>query len=185
MTADTTWQQEFTEESLSRGWLMPLKTTMCSENAARVLRELGANPDETDWSEEEVVLLHWRLLKRIELLRDPRTPLEEKIDVLRWIFTDPHLDKQPFSFVNCVRVVGISPLSPVPYFIGAADADEVREWVRLRLRQWLIESLQAYPVWIREGIVARPQWVAEQLERKPQWLNEQVRRHRVEGDLFA
>lgn len=141
-------------------------------------------PDD-EWTEEDVVRLHWLLLSRIRLLQDARAPLEEKIDILRWLFTDAQHDQEPFSFVSCVRVIGSSPLSPAPCFIGAADAEEVRDWIRGRLKRWLLEPLASYPVWVRHAVIGQPGWIASQLERNPQWLNEQLRRNRTEGDLFA
>ncbi|AXA91317.1 hypothetical protein DPH57_09230 [Massilia sp. YMA4] len=124
-------------------------------------------------------------MKRIEALSDARTPLEEKLDLLRWVFTDPALDTQPFSFVNCVKVVSLSPLSPAPYFIGMVDSEEVRDWIRRRIGVWLTISVDSYPAWVQQAIAARPDWIASQLERNPQWLNEQLRRSYVEGDLFT
>ena len=58
-----------------------------------------------EWSEEDVVFLHWRLLQEIGDLRDAETPLEEKFDTLRWVFTDRDKESRPFSFVNCLKVV--------------------------------------------------------------------------------
>ena len=72
---------------------------------------LGA-PDDSDpdsliqWTEEDIVQLHWRLLLELRRLADPETPLEEKLDTLAWAPTDPELDGQPFSLANSVRVVG-------------------------------------------------------------------------------
>ena len=43
----------------------------------------------------------------------PATPLEEKFDTLRWVFSEREKDGLPFSFVSCLRVVGCSPLSPI------------------------------------------------------------------------
>ena len=58
-----------------------------------------------EWSEDDIVLLHWRLLQEIRHLADPATPLEEKLDTLRWVFTEREKDGLPFSFVNCLREV--------------------------------------------------------------------------------
>ena len=77
-----------------------------------------------EWSEDDIVLLHWRLLQEIRHLADPATPLEEKLDTLRWVFTEREKDGLPFSFVNCLRVVGCSPLSPIPY-CGLVDAERL------------------------------------------------------------
>jgi hypothetical protein len=185
METTSSWQDEFQNEAANRCWLKPLKAEPSTGQAPQGVGSLDNPLQAADWTEEEVVHLHWRLLERIKLLRDTRTPLEEKIEILHWMFTDAERDKKPFSFVNCVRVVGVSPLSPTPCFIGVADAEEVRDWVRCRLKRWLIESLENYPMWVRNAIVEQPGWIALQLERNPQWLNEQIRRNRVEGDLFA
>ena len=36
-----------------------------------------------EWSEEDIVFLHWRLLEEVSHLAEPATPLEEKFDTLR------------------------------------------------------------------------------------------------------
>lgn len=137
-----------------------------------------------EWNEEDVVLLHWRLLKEIGRLADPDTPLEEKFDTLRWVFTERDKDQKPFSFVSCLRVVGCSPLSPLPY-CGLVDVEEVRDFIRCAIRRWLDQTLMRYPTWVREAIVDHPDWVESRLARNPQWINEEVRRVALEGDLFS
>ena len=81
-----------------------------------------AGAESIDWTEQDVVFLHWRLLQEVEALADPETPLEAKLDTLRWVFTEREKDARPFSFVNCLRVVGCSPLSPIAY-CGLVDAE--------------------------------------------------------------
>lgn len=152
-------------------------------------RDTDASADDDDttpveWSEQDLVLLHWRLLQEVERLTDPETPLQDTLDTLRWVFTERDKDDQPFSFVSCLRVLGCSPLSPLPY-CGAVDADEVRELIRATTRPWLRQTLLRYPPWVREAVREHPEWVAMRLERNPQWLNEEVRRVAAEGDLFA
>lgn len=137
-----------------------------------------------DWTEEDVVFLHWRLLQEVNRLADPATPLEEKFDTLRWVFTERSKDGQPFSFVSCLRVVGCSPMSPITY-CGLIDAEEVRDRIRLGLRSWLPATLSRYPAWVKEAVARNPQWIEERLERNPQWINEQLKRIATEGDLFA
>ena len=88
------------------------------------------------------------------------------------------------SFVSCLRVVGCSPLSPLPY-CGLVDAEEVRDFIRCAVRRWLLQTLTRYPSWVREAIVEHPDWVETRLARNPQWINEEVRRVALEGDLFA
>lgn len=137
-----------------------------------------------EWSEDDIVLLHWRLLQEIRHLADPATPLEEKLDTLRWVFTEREKDGLPFSFVNCLRVVGCSPLSPIPY-CGLVDAEEVRERIRHGLRPWLHATLARYPGWVREAVATHPEWVESRLTRNPQWINEQLKQMFMQGDLFA
>ncbi|MGK5060379.1 hypothetical protein ACQ4WY_25935 [Janthinobacterium sp. LB2P49] len=135
-----------------------------------------------EFSEEELVALHWWLLRKVSLLSDPRTPLDEKFELVRWVFTDPVRDTQPFSFVNCMKVVSGSPLSQLP-FIGGVDAQEVRDWIGSQLCRWFLSSLQDYPEWARQAVLAKPDWISENLFKNPQWINEQIKLH--QSDLFA
>jgi hypothetical protein len=141
-------------------------------------------PSQPDWSEEDIVFLHWRLLQEIKQLSDPATPLEEKFDTLRWVFTEREKEQQPFSFVNCLRVVGCSPLSPIAY-CGLVDAQDIRDHIRRSLKSWLAASMARYPPWVREAIASQPQWVEARLAKNPQWINEQLKQMAQEGDLFA
>lgn len=151
-------------------------------DAASRLKSLLDDAQTCEWTENDVVHLHWQLLLEVRDLADPETPLEVKLDTLRWVFTDPEKDAVPFSFANCVRVVGCSPLSPTAYF-GAVDVEDVRKWICGQLRVWLGATLDRYPSWARQLIIDNPEWVAMQLERDPQWLNQQVKSHQGD-DLF-
>jgi hypothetical protein len=139
-----------------------------------------------EWTEDDVVQLHWRLLLELRRLPDPETPLEEKLDTLAWALTDPALDGRPFSFASCLRVVGTSPLSPTPYF-GAVRVEEVREWLSMNARKWLRATLAMYPDWVQALVREQPDWVAKQLSRNPQWINEQIkaREEAPQADLFG
>jgi hypothetical protein len=137
-----------------------------------------------EWSEEDIVFLHWRLLQEVSHLADPATPLEEKFDTLRWVFSEREKDGLPFSFVSCLRVVGCSPLSPIAY-CGRVDAEEVRDRIRHNLKAWLNATLERYPDWVRDAVVHNPEWVEARLAKNPQWINEQIKRMAVQGDLFA
>lgn len=145
-------------------------------------------PDEdespVEWSEEDIVFLHWRLLQEVSDLSDPETPLETKLDTLRWVFTDRDKDGRPFSFVSCLRVVGCSPLSPIAY-CGLVDAEEVRDRIRRSVKAWLAATLERYPAWVRDAVARNPEWVEARLARNPQWINEQLKRLTFQGDLFA
>ena len=146
----------------------------------------AAGDDESpiEWSEEDVVQLHWRLLKEVARLADPDAPLEEKFDTLRWVFTEREKDDKPFSFASCLRVIGCSPLSPAPY-CGAVDVEVVRDYIHAACQRWLQDTLLRYPPWVREAVVTHPEWVEARLARNPQWINEEVKRIAVEGDLFV
>ncbi len=137
-----------------------------------------------EWSEEDIVFLHWRLLQEVSHLADPEKPLEEKFDTLRWIFTEREKDRQPFSFVNCLRVVGCSPLSPIAY-VGLVDAEEIRDRIENNLKTWLSATVERYPDWVRDAVAKNPEWVETRLARNPQWINEQLKRMSAQGDLFA
>ena len=139
-----------------------------------------------DWSEEDIVNLHWRLLLELRRLPDPETPLEEKLDTLAWALTDPDLDDRPFSFANCLRVVGTSPLSPTAYF-GALNVEDVRDWLRRNAKTWLRATLERFPRAVQELVREQPDWVAQQLNKNPQWINQQIRRQAKQGqdDMFG
>jgi len=137
-----------------------------------------------EWSEEDIVFLHWRLLQEVSQLANPAAPLEEKFDTLRWVFAEREKDGLPFSFVSCLRVVGCSPLSPIAY-CGRVDAEEVRDRIRHGVKAWLEATLTRYPAWVRDAVMRNPDWVEARLARNPQWINEQIKRMSVQGDLFA
>lgn len=137
-----------------------------------------------EWSEEDVVFLHWRLLQELNDLSDPGTPLEEKLDTLRWVFTEPDKDGKPFSFANCLQVVGCSPLSPTPYF-GSIDVETIRAWIEYHVRDWFEATLSRYPTWVRQAVLQHPAWIASRLAKNPQWLNEEIKKRAIQGDFFA
>lgn len=154
------------------------------EAQSAILRYVFDDDTPVEWSEEDVVFLHWRLLKELDALSNPATPLDDKIDTLRWVFTDPERDSQPFSFVNCLRVVGCSRLSPTPFF-GLLDADAIRGWIYYHVHGWLGATVARYPLWVRTAILQNPAWVESRLAKNPQWINEEIRKHTIQGDLFT
>ncbi|MRV70558.1 hypothetical protein GJ700_02345 [Duganella sp. FT92W] len=165
------------------GWLAPLHQ-LTAHGFPVVSADRTSESDlYQEWSEEAVVRLHWRLLESIRILAEPRVPLDEKFEMLRWIFTDPARDRMPFSFVSCTEVVSRSPLSPTAY-VGRVDPDEIRAWIRANLRRWLAQTLALYPSWVREAVIANPEWIASRLAKNAQWLNEQIKRHGVQNSLF-
>ena len=130
------------------------------------------------------MFLHWRLLQEVRHLADPATPLADKLDTLRWVFTEREKDAAPFSFVSCLRVVGCSPLSPIAY-CGLVDAEEIRSRIRHGVQRWLEATLTRYPEWVRRAVARNPEWVEAHLARNPQWINEQIKQLSGQGDLFA
>ena len=146
----------------------------------------GPADDRPEWTEEDVVHLHWRLLLELRRLPDPETPLEEKLDTLAWALTDSALDGRPFSFASCLRVVGTSPMSPTPYF-GLVQVDDIRDWLRTNARKWIRATIARYPAWVQTLIREQPDWVARQLARNPQWVNEQIKAHTEtpQPDMFG
>ena len=146
----------------------------------------GPADDRPEWTEEDVVHLHWRLLLELRRLPDPETPLEEKLDTLAWALTDSALDGRPFSFASCLRVVGTSPMSPTPYF-GLVQVDDIRDWLRTNARKWINATIARYPDWVQTLIREQPDWVARQLARNPQWVNEQIkaRKETPQTDMFG
>ena len=157
---------------------------LSSEAKSTALQYVFDDEAPVEWSEEDVVLLHWRLLQELGGLGDPYTPLDEKLDTLRWVFTDPKCEREPFSFVNCLRVVSLSPLSPVP-FVGPIDAESIRDWIRYHVRKWLTATIDRYPSWAAEAVLENPCWIESRLAKNPQWINEEIKKHTVQGDLFA
>lgn len=148
------------------------------------LQNLFDDAAPVEWSEEDVVFLHWRLLQELADLGNPGTPLVEKIDTLRWVFTESELESAPFSFVSCLKVVGCSPLSPMPY-VGLVDAEEIRGWIRHHLRAWFDATIERYPAWVKEAILQNPDWIESRLVKNPQWINEEIRKRSAQGDFFA
>lgn len=150
-----------------------------------VERQLDTSSDEPiEWTEEDVVFLHCLLLDELNALADPATPLEEKLDTLRWVFTDPDKDDKPFSFASCVRVVGCSPLSTYSY-CGLVDLDAFRDLLLFNVRRWMRESLNRFPPWVSEALSQNMQWASQRLSKNPQWINEQIKRKTAQGDLFV
>lgn len=138
------------------------------------------------WSEYAIVRLHLVLLQQLDRLEDPSTPLEEKLDTLAWVFTEPSKDDRPFSFVQCVRVVGLSPLSESAYY-GKVDIDELRSLIDFRAKRWLRATIERYPPWVRQIIRTQPDFVISELVANPQWINEQIKAAAAtsQGDLFG
>jgi hypothetical protein len=119
-----------------------------------VARELA--PGYATWSTEEIVGLHFVLLDDLRRLADAATPLEERFELLEWVFTDRAREDEPFSFGMCVRLYG-----------RTCDPDGMREALRPLSVAWLREAVARLPVWLSEQILRAPQAAAE-LHRNPQ-----------------
>ena len=134
-----------------------------------------------EWTEDTIVRQHFMLLDDIRKLADPATPIAEKFEILRWIYTDPEHDRAPFSFATCVRLFGSSTYPG----LGTLDPDDVRVELRRPVVQWICQSLARYPSWVREAFMESPEWVDVLLTRNPQSLNEATRVAACLGDLFV
>jgi len=135
------------------------------------------------WSVDGIVKLHLVLLGELVRLADPETPLEEKLDMLQWVFIDPdppERDDRAFSFANCIKLRGTS-INPHYRLMSAED---VRVALARFFPRWLNESLQRYPEWPqRPSVRIRRVWA--RLEQNPQFINQQARRAAKQGDLFS
>lgn len=136
------------------------------------------------WSEDFIVRLHCRLLMDVRSLARPQTPLEEKLDTLRWIFAEPEKQSRPFSLDWCLRVIGSSPMSPLPY-VGHTSCEAIQQFVASRIKAWLRSTLERYPTWLYKAVCRDLERAAKQLERDPQWLNKLARRDRNQELLFS
>lgn len=134
----------------------------------------AATGGDVAWSTEEIVALHFILLDDLRRLAEPETPLEERFELLEWVFTDRARETAPFSFGMCVRL-----------FLRTCDPDGVREALRPLSCGWLREAVARLPAWLGERILRDPEWAARELHRDPQWLNEALLRHAREPDLFG
>ena len=134
-----------------------------------------------EWTIDGIVKLHMMLLDELSHLADPATPLEEKLDMLQWVYTDPELEHKPFSFANCIKLCG---RSSNPHY-GLMSAEDVRVELGRSVRRWLNESLGRYPEWLQQAVRSNPQWVWARLEENPQFINQQAGRAARQGDLFS
>jgi hypothetical protein len=126
------------------------------------------------WTHEEIVMLHGILFDTcVDQLNDPETPLDEVLDCLRWIFSEPGKEASVFSFSNTLRLY------------QRPQAWGVREAIQAGLKRYLGERLARYPAWVAQAFWSDPDRFADELERNPQWINEGVRRFTRDGDLFA
>jgi hypothetical protein len=144
----------------------------------------ASNDENVTWTEQDVVHLHCLLLGEIRVLADPNAPLDDMLDVLRWVFTEPENDDRPFSFASCLRIAGCSLESTFPFF-GCVDVEEVRMRIRHSFKKWFEQALARYPQWVRDSIRKNPGQAARRLARNPQCINQQLRSLNVQNDLFA
>ena len=159
--------------------------TDLTEEQARHLRAYVDGPNASEWSQEEVLYLHSLLLEDLARLASLEAPLAEKMELLRWVFTDPDKERQPFSFAHCLRVCcGYAESFPDPR-AGTLSAASVREALLDEMRPWLEQTLERLPEWAQTAVRAAPAHVAALLERNPQALNELARRRQIQADLFS
>jgi hypothetical protein len=161
-------------------------TAASRPQAGQLAIDLGSDPGANDppaaeesatgvyvaWSTDEIVRLHFVLLDDLRRLAERETPLEERFELVEWVFTDRKLG--PFSFDACVRMV-----------FRTCDPDGVREELRRLTLAWLRQAVSRLPAWLGEQILRDPQWAAAELHRDPQWINEALLRQVREPDLFG
>jgi hypothetical protein len=136
--------------------------------------EPGKREEKIAWTPQAIVMLHGVLFDTaVEKLGDPETPLDEVIDCLRWIFSQPGKEAAPFSFATTLRLY------------QRPRAWRVREAIQAGLARYLAARLARYPAWVAAAFWADPDHFAEALERNPQWVNDSLRRRSLHGDLFA
>jgi hypothetical protein len=118
-----------------------------------------ALPDDEDgvieWSEDDIVFLHWRLLQEIRHLADPATPLEEKLDTLRWVFTEREKDG---SAVLVRELPARRRLQPAvaDRLLRPRRRREVRDRIRHGLKAWLTRRWHATPTGCARPWLATP-----------------------------
>lgn len=110
---------------------------MTDQGAIDALLDDDASP--VEWSEEDIVFLHWRLLQEVSHLADPDKPLEEKFDTLRWIFTEREKDRQPLYSTGCFHVVCRS--AACGGLLPAVGICFHRRWQRIATRQFSNQAL--------------------------------------------
>lgn len=137
------------------------------------------------FNDRQVFDIHMRMLDQVKMLADPATSFSERIDILRWIFTEPERDALPFSFARCVELASLSALSEYEY-VGKLDLATLRDGIRRCAEPWLRGAFSIYPVWFRAEMVDNPEWVFKQISKDPQWLNKQLRARQndAQPDLF-
>jgi len=144
-------------------------------------QEAPSSEEPVSWSVDAIVQLHMVLLEQLAGLADPAKPLEEKLELLQWVFTEPELEDKPFSFSNCVKLCG---RSYNPHY-GLMSADDVRHELGRLIPRWMKESLALYPEWIQRAVTSNPAWVWARLDGNPQFINRAARRSISQGDLFC
>jgi hypothetical protein len=130
--------------------------------------------DKIAWTHDEIVMLHAVLFDTcVERLNDPETPLDEVIDCLRWIFSEPRREGNAFSFSNTLRLY------------QRPQAWRVREAIQGGLTKYLNERFTRYPAWVGDAFWRDPDRFADELERTPQRVSEALRRRARDEDRFA
>lgn len=138
----------------------PSMTAHATRFAADAEGECSAAGYHGSWTQEEIVMLHGILFDTcVDKLTDPKTPLDEVIDCLRWIFSDAGKEARPFSFSNTLRLY------------QRPQAHALREAIQRGLKSFLSRRLRRYPPWVAAAFWSDPDRFADDLESDPQWGN--------------
>jgi len=137
-----------------------------TEEQAAALRAYVDGPAAA-WKEEEVLFLHALLLEDLERAASPQATLSEKLELLRWVFTDPDKEDVAFSFRNCLRVCCAAAGTMPSAHRGKLGADSMREALAAEMRPRLAATLSRLDGWIRQLVCEAPAAVGALLERNP------------------
>lgn len=187
--AETSWHHFGCDAALPKisgaSWMKPL--IFGPRPAPFDIDAPADQPASIDWPEEVVHRLHWHLLSEIKCLADPAGSLTDKLEMLQWIFATEEHEHIAFSFANCVRFVGCSPLTDVDHlpYVGLIDPEAIRDYIRRMLPDWMGSTLSGYPSWVVEAMVVHSDYVARKLEKDPQFVNKTIRRSEGQGDFFT
>jgi hypothetical protein len=87
--------------------LLDVKTDVADR--IEILKRVSTDPNKVPrgYLTAELYWLHALLIEDLGRLGDPNAPLQDKVHMAGWVFTEPYLEGQPFSFNNAQRLLQI------------------------------------------------------------------------------